>query len=183
MHGAFIFLHAWLACKTIFAVLQLCCSECLLNEDCGTGTYTEEVKRLWKKKKGERTVYLLSMLVHFQKLANLPSSWHADAPHMSISAVNQSSLTSWNYSQPLCIAFAGSYKHLCIDFTTIMHSIQHKDNNKPLALKNRGLPQLKSWRLRRTLSSQFDPSTLQSTTCDGKFAECLSVTISAVYLW
>lgn len=38
---------------------------------------------------GERAVYLFIMPVRFQTLAELPASWHADAPHVSISAVNQ----------------------------------------------------------------------------------------------
>lgn len=93
--------------------------------------------------KGKRTVYLFSPLVHFRKLAELSSSWHTHASHISISTADQSGLWLFEIRQPLCIVSAGSDKHLFIDVTNSMYIIQHKDKNKSV----RDLPQLKSSKL------------------------------------
>lgn len=112
-----------------------------MSVKCGSGMYSIH----WSKKitKKVRGLYLFGLLVHFQKLAVLPSPWHTHASRMSVRTVNQSRLTFWNYRQLLCIVFASSDKHLFIDFTNTMYSTQHKDKNKSV----RNLPQLKGSKL------------------------------------
>lgn len=95
---------------------------------------------------------------------------------MSISTVNQSRLWVLEITDSLFILLlqAATGISLSIDFTNIMHSIQHKDNNKPLGLRNRGLPQLKALRLWEGHCLHSLPHPCCSLSPDTEFAEFLS---------
>lgn len=119
------------SCIIIFTILQVSCLNCLLNVNCEQAcTMCTEVM---KTMRGPR-IYLVCWSV----FRNSQSFFHPDmAMHLTWAlGLLISPDSEFLKLQPASFtAFPGSYRHISIDFTNIMHSIWHKDNKNYWDLK------------------------------------------------
>lgn len=127
------------------------------------------------------TLYLFTLLVRFQKLAELPSSWHTHASHMSISTANQFRLWIFEITDSLFVSFsqaATSISLLISQIPCIVSSIKTRINQWGIC------PSLKAQSCERDIAFTVCPNHAAVYCLPISLSHlCVPVTIAAACLW